>query len=97
MSYESIQNFYEKRVIEHIRKTVGTRSNDDEYLADIACVALNSLPPRYIRYEVDLIFYLTPKEQKNIDMEVADAVTKAITIVDQRKLEARTGHKPLSR
>lgn len=32
---------------------------DSDYLSDVACVALNRLPARYIRHEVDMAFYMT--------------------------------------
>jgi hypothetical protein len=57
MDITSIHNFYERAVynevlaqVEHSPHLIG----NDDVLADIACVALNRLPPRYIRHDVDL-------------------------------------------
>ena len=38
-------------------------ADNDDLLADVACVALNRLPPRYIRHEVDFAFYLSERER----------------------------------
>ena len=57
---------------------------DAEQLADVACVALNRLPPRYIRHEVDLAFYLGDAERVRTEKAVADAVTYAFEFVQAR-------------
>lgn len=57
-----IRNYYEQLVAEEVRR----RLHDAEppatldYMADVACVALNRLPPRYIRFEVDMAFICRP-------------------------------------
>ena len=58
-------------------------SND--LLCDVACVALNRLPPRYIRHEVDFAFYLTEKERAANARLVAEAVQFAFEFVQARK------------
>jgi hypothetical protein len=57
-------------------------SND--VLCDIACVALNRLPPRYIRHEVDFSFYLTERERVEIDTAITEAVGYAFNFVQAR-------------
>ncbi len=57
-------------------------SND--LLADVACVALNRLPPRYIRHTVDFSFYLTEQERLQIDTAIVDAVAYAFSFVSAR-------------
>jgi len=54
-------------------------------------VALNRLPPRYIRHEVDFRFYLTERERVEIDNAVQEAVSYAFNFVEARTaLQART-------
>ena len=57
-------------------------SND--LLCDVCCVALNRLPPRYIRHEVDFSFYLTEHERLEIDNAIVEAVTYAYNFVQAR-------------
>ena len=57
-------------------------SND--LLCDVACVALNRLPPRYIRHEVDFSFYLTEHERLEIDNAIIEAVAYAFSFVQAR-------------
>lgn len=80
-SFDTIRNYYEKIVIEYVRENLGKKIKDQEYLADVACIALNHLPPRYIRYEVDMIFYLSPVERKEIEEKISDAVDEAVKLI----------------
>ena len=62
-----------------------------DLLCDVACVALNRLPPRYIRHEVDFAFYLTEKERAANARLVDDAVQFAFEFVQARKaMKARS-------
>ncbi|MEH6470780.1 MAG: late competence development ComFB family protein, partial [Halopseudomonas sp.] len=60
---------------------------DIEDLADIACVALNHLPPRYFRHEIDMAFYLSPTEYKEMKDKVDKAVSDAIAYVEHSHRE----------
>ena len=53
-------------------------------LADIACVALNRLPPRYIRHVADLAFYQTPATRGAAEEAAREAVEYAIGFVVAR-------------
>jgi len=78
MSYENIRNHYERLVIDEIRR-IETRDElktDPEILEDIACVALNHLPSRYVKHSVDLIYYLTLDEKNEMAAKVEDAVSQ---------------------
>ena len=44
---------------------------------DLCCLALNQLPPLYIRSEVDLYSYITDVRRIEMENKVADALTKA--------------------
>ncbi|MCZ2441853.1 MAG: late competence development ComFB family protein [Burkholderiales bacterium] len=58
--------------------------DDAELLADVACVALNRLQPRYIRHAVDFAFYQTEKERLETARQVANAVDYAFGFVQAR-------------
>ncbi|GAB2197263.1 late competence development ComFB family protein [Sessilibacter sp. MAH4] len=81
---DSIHNYYEKLVIDEIRHQSERARLESDFLADVACVSLNHLPPRYIRYDVDMTFFLSPQEQKEIQDKVKTAVHEAITYVSLR-------------
>lgn len=81
---DSIHNFYENLVIAEIRRASERAQDDSDYLADVACVALNHLPPRYIRYDVDMTFFLSPQEQKEIHDKIVAAVADALSYVAER-------------
>ena len=82
-----IRNYYEQLVAEEILRTMAghERINDVDYLADIACVALNRLPARYIRFEVDMAVYMTPTELAENTDAVKTAVKDAIAFVNSHR------------
>lgn len=86
---ESIQNYYEKLVSDALTDKLKDSPRDIDELADIACVALNHLPPRYFRHEIDMAFYLSPTEFKEMRDKVSDAVDEAIAYVDKSHREER--------
>ncbi|MCP3907169.1 MAG: late competence development ComFB family protein [Oceanicoccus sp.] len=79
---DSIHNYYERMVFTALREKIPNRFGSNDYTADIACVALNNLPPRYIRHDVDMAFYLSPNERQEMVDKVDKAVTQAIKFVD---------------
>ncbi|HFE39118.1 MAG TPA: competence protein ComFB [Gammaproteobacteria bacterium] len=85
MHYNSVQNYYEKLVFERVALNVGRKSVDGDYLEDVACVALNHLPPRYIRHEVDMFFYLSPVEREEMLAKVDNAIADAVTFIKEKK------------
>ncbi len=78
-----INNYYEQVVAEEIRRQLGSHADDSgiDFMADVACVALNRLPPKYYRYEVDMAFYTSPNELFNVDINVTKIVAEAIAFV----------------
>lgn len=86
--FSSVRNHNERAVYEavvrHADRFPGLMHKPD-LLADVACVALNRLPPRYIRHEVDFAFYLTDKERRDNDRAIAEAVNFAFEFVQARK------------
>jgi len=81
---DSIHNYYEHLVLEEISETSERAHDDVDYLADIACVALNHLPPRYIRHNVDMTFFMSREEMNEIHSKVVKAVKDAIQYVNSR-------------
>jgi hypothetical protein len=83
--FESIRNHYEQPVLAAVGELApqypGLR---EELLADVACVALNRLPPRYIRHPVDLAFYMTDKERVENERAIDEAVRHAFEFVQAR-------------
>ena len=77
MAFE-ISNIYEQLVTEQIVARFSTADDlDKEVLEDIACVALNHLPPRYYHHRVDLVYYLGSEEQAEMAKRVDEAVSAA--------------------
>jgi len=85
MHFDSVRNYYEKLVSERVAQVVGRKVVDNDYLEDVACVTLNHLPPRYIRHEVDMIFYLSPIEREEMVKKVDDAITDAVAFIKENK------------
>jgi hypothetical protein len=86
MSFESqVSNYYEKLVVNELTALGLLDELEDDMLIDIACVALNQLPARYYRYSVDMAFYLSAKENQQMELEVKQAVEHAVTFVREHK------------
>ena len=85
-----IHNYYERLVISLTKDVLADEDDDTELLADVVCVALNHLPPRYVRHDVDASFYLSPQERVEIEERVGKAVKDAIEYV-QSSIARRTG------
>ena len=81
---DSVHNYYEHMVINEIHRQIGDATVGTDFVADVACVALNHLPPRYIRYDVDMAFYLSPKESQEMEEKVTGAVRAALEFVKKR-------------
>jgi hypothetical protein len=79
---DDIHNYYEHLVLEKIEALGFHKNKDADYLADITCLVLNQLPPRYIRYEVDMAFYLPFSERRQMEMNVTHAVNNASKFLD---------------
>lgn len=83
---DSIHNYYEQMVIEQILRSNERSNSDTEFLADVACVALNRLPSRYVRHDVDMTFFLTPSEIDEMVDKVVHAVNEAVNYVNSREV-----------
>lgn len=83
---DAVENFYERLVIDAIEATRKPEDTPD-YLADVMCVALNRLPPRYYRHTVDMMFYLADKELKGMRDKSLSAVKSARDFVREHQRE----------
>ena len=82
---DNIQNYYETLVIESLAKEVKGQDIDEDVLTDVICIALNHLPPRYIRHEVDMVYYTSPIEMQEIRDKASEAVKNALTHIKNIK------------
>ena len=83
--FSSIRNHLERPVFEAVLAAYPRYPGiDASLLPDVACVALNRLPPRYIRHAVDLAFYQSEKERNDNERAVLDIVNYAFEFVQAR-------------
>ena len=90
---DNIENWYEKIVFEKIRllakESIG-ESIEPSLWSDVACLALNHLPPRYVRHSVDMTFYQSPQEQMEMDQRVDKAIDNAMSYVKKHPTPGRS-------
>lgn len=85
INFEQVHNYYEPVVFEAVAKMAGSHPDfSADMLADVACVALNRLPARYLRHDVDMMFYLTEQERRAIDDALQEALSFAFGFVGER-------------
>jgi len=82
---DDIHNFYEKLVLEEIEKRKLNERYNDDVMADFCCTVLNQLPPRNIRYDVDMAFYLTQTDRMDMEQRVELAINFAIDQIAKKK------------
>jgi hypothetical protein len=85
--FTSVRNHNEQAVYDAVLRTAHAYpgiSHNSELLADVACVALNRMPPRYIRHEVDFAFYLSERERSETDRQLEECVDFAFGFVQAR-------------
>lgn len=76
---DTITNYYEKLVFDEIA-IISSKRNltlDEDAILDIACVALNQLPARYVRHQVDTVFYSRGEDNVKMSSEIESAVSSA--------------------
>lgn len=88
MNFEAIHNYYESLVIEYINNDVANNEYNEDFLEDVACLALNQLPARYVRHDVDMAFFLTSSERQKMHDNIVNAVNTAIATVSKRERES---------
>lgn len=81
-----LHNYYERLVVQEVHdQSERVQQGDRDFLADVACVALNRMPPRYIRHDVDMTFFMSPQDMVEIERKVTQAVTDALNYVESRE------------
>lgn len=86
MNFASLYNYYEHLVFTYIiEKLVEKYPNrDEEFFLDVSCYALTRLPSRYIRHEIDMIYYLAPGERTEMENRVASTIETAAEFINER-------------
>lgn len=90
MNFASLSNYYEHLVFNFINETLIDQYPDEEenFFLDVACYSLTRLPSRYIRYEIDMIYYLAPGEHEEMEKRVAETVSTSAEFIVKRKNRA---------
>jgi hypothetical protein len=84
-NFEQVHNYFERLVFEEVaRRSEAHPEFTSDMLGDVACVALNRLPARYVRHDVDMMFYLTEQERHAIEMALDDALKFGFDFVLER-------------
>jgi hypothetical protein len=84
-SIDQIHNYHERLVLDEVlRRARDMPGVTADMVADMACVALNKLPARYVRHDVDLVFYLTEAERLESDKAMRQAIDEAVVLVSER-------------
>ena len=91
-AFDEIHNLQEQAVFSAIAEMAATYPGFDfDLMADVGCVALNRVPPRYVRHTVDFTFYQTTSERENDQRVIDEAVRYAFEFVQARSaMRART-------
>jgi Late competence development protein ComFB len=83
--FDEIHNVQERAVFSAIAEISSNYPHfDADLMADVGCVALNRLQPRYVRHTVDFAFYQTPQERANDERAIDEAVRYAFEFVQAR-------------
>jgi len=82
--HDDAHNYYEKIMLERIVARGIEKQYNDDVMADFCCTVLNQLPARYIRYDVDMAFYLPQHERIQMEQRVDTAIDVAIIQVSKK-------------
>ncbi|MFT4994679.1 MAG: hypothetical protein ACI965_001714 [Paraglaciecola sp.] len=82
---DDIHNYYEHLILERIEKLNLIKSKSEDYIADLCCLALNQNPPRYIRFDVDMSFYLPEDEKQQMEINAVNAVAQSMEYLNNKK------------
>lgn len=84
MLFQNVQNYYEKLVLDELSLRGFMSGYEEGYVEDIACVALNNLPCQYIRFEVDMGFFLSSEDYRLMRKQVTEALDDAILFINEK-------------
>lgn len=92
-NFEQVHNYYERAVFEAVARLSESYPDfDSNMLSDVACMALNRLPARYVRHDVDMMFYLSEPEHTSIEEALHEALAFAFAYVGQSKSRPLMAH-----
>ena len=84
-AFDEIHNLQEQAVFAAVAEIAPTYPHFDfGLMADVGCVALNRVAPRYVRHTVDFTFYQTAQERENDQRAIDEAVRYAFEFVQAR-------------
>ncbi len=84
-NFEQVHNYFERLVFEEVARRAEAHPEFTlDMLGDVACVALNRLPARYVRHDVDMMFYLTEQERHAIEVSLNEVLEFAFAFVLER-------------
>ncbi|EAT11311.1 late competence development ComFB family protein [Bermanella marisrubri] len=81
---DQIHNYYEHKVLEVLAEETADKGFSQDQLVDLACLALNNLPTRYYRHEVDIAFYMSAHEHEEINRRTRQAVKDAVSYLQSK-------------
>jgi hypothetical protein len=84
--FDAVHNYNERLIFELISDSADRfpTLSDPELLADVACVALNRMPPRYVCHDVDMSSYMSSDDRAKSEAAVKAAVEFAFSFVQAR-------------
>ena len=91
LDYSTVHNAHEKAVFKAVHRHAPRYpvvAGHADLLADVACVALNRLMPRYIRHGADLAFFISAKERDEAARMVDESVEFAFGYIQARHVMA---------
>jgi hypothetical protein len=89
IKYQNIHQEVKHLVLERIEILGLSKSENEDYFVGMCCIALNQFPPRYSRFKVDMSFYLHQSERQQMEMNVLNAVSQALSFLYQTRLKKK--------
>ncbi len=89
-NFDQVHNYYERLVFEEVARLSQEPAHAGytaDMLSDVACLALNRLPVRYVRHDVDMMFYLTEHERHAIEDSLRESLAFAFKFVGERMVK----------
>jgi hypothetical protein len=89
----NVSNYYERLVIDRLWQITEKAAEPatQTFLEDVACLALNQLPPCYVRFPVDKGADLSDRQYQDMVAAVDVAVGQAMERVRSRPHDVRNG------
>jgi Late competence development protein ComFB len=89
--FSTVHNAHEQAVFKAIRhqaRRYPVVAAEPDLMADVACVALNRMMPRYIRHGADMAFFISEKERAEAARAVDESVEFAFGYIQARHVMA---------